>query len=81
MDNNIMKGKWNQVKGRVKQRWGELTDDDIARIDGSKDKLIGTLQERLGRTKDAATREVADFLHSVEQRLNNPEMEKSQPEK
>ncbi|MDO7906681.1 CsbD family protein [Paenibacillus sp. JX-17] len=57
MDSNVFKGKWNQLKGEAKQKWGELTDDDLDVIDGQKDKFVGKLQERYGHTKEAAERE------------------------
>ena len=63
-----IKGNWRQQKGRLKEKWGELTDDDLDRIDGKRDQLLGFLQNRYGRTKDAAEREireVEDSLRSV----------------
>lgn len=57
MDNNVVKGKWLQLKGEAKKQWGKLTDDDLDVIDGEKDKLVGKLQERYGHTKDAAEAE------------------------
>jgi uncharacterized protein YjbJ (UPF0337 family) len=57
MNEDILKGKWNQMKGSVKQWWGKLTDDDIQRIDGSYDKLVGKVQERYGYTKEEAEKE------------------------
>jgi uncharacterized protein YjbJ (UPF0337 family) len=51
-------GKWRQVKGSVKQKWGKLTDDDLDVIAGSRDKLVGRLQERYGLAKEAAEQEV-----------------------
>lgn len=61
MDNNVFKGKWNQLKGEAKVQWGKLTDDDLDVIDGEKDKLVGKLQERYGHSKDAAEREYNDW--------------------
>lgn len=46
-----LKGSWNQMKGKVKEKWGLLTDDDITHIGGHKDRLIGKLQERYGKAK------------------------------
>jgi uncharacterized protein YjbJ (UPF0337 family) len=46
-----LKGNWNQLKGKVKEKWGLLTDDDITHIGGHKDRLIGKLQERYGKAK------------------------------
>lgn len=52
------KGKWNQLKGEAKKKWGKLTDDDIQQVDGDKDKLVGKIQERYGKTKEEAKKEV-----------------------
>jgi len=57
MNDDILKGKWNQMKGSVKQWWGKLTDDDIQRIDGSYDRLVGKVQERYGYTREQAEKE------------------------
>lgn len=58
----ILEGKWNQLKGKVRQEWGDLTDDDLDRIAGKRDELIGTIQERYGRSRDNVEREVNEFL-------------------
>lgn len=61
MNSQTLKGEWNQLKGSVKQKWAELTDDDLTHIEGSRDKLVGRLQERSGRTKEEVEREVDDW--------------------
>lgn len=61
MNADIFKGKWSQVKGSVKQQWGKLTDDDLAYIDGSADKLKGRIQERYGVAKDEADRQADEW--------------------
>lgn len=61
MNNQTLKGDWNQLKGNVKQKWADLTDDDLTHIEGSRDKLVGRLQERSGRTKEEVEREVDDW--------------------
>jgi uncharacterized protein YjbJ (UPF0337 family) len=48
-----LKGKWSQIKGRAKKAWGELTDDDFKKAEGSVDKLVGIIQEKVGETKEA----------------------------
>ncbi|HET6469048.1 MAG TPA: CsbD family protein [Geminicoccaceae bacterium] len=53
-----VKGNWNQMQGRIKQKWGDLTDDDLTRIEGRRDELIGRLQERYGIAKEEAERQV-----------------------
>ena len=61
MSEDTLKGKWRQLTGRVRQQWGDLTDDDIERIGGSTDRLVGAIQERYGKTKEAARKEVETF--------------------
>ena len=62
MNSDVFKGKWHQLKGDVKSRWGKLTDDDVDRAEGDAEKLIGRLQERYGYQRDEAKREVDDFI-------------------
>lgn len=62
MNSDILKGKWNQLKGNVKQQWGNLTDNDVARIEGNYDEFVGVLQERYGYTRERAEREVNDYI-------------------
>jgi len=56
-----MKGNWNEIKGKLKQKYGQLTDDDLAFADGKEDELLGRLQKRLGRTKDELRAEIEDM--------------------
>lgn len=56
-----LKGSWNEVKGKLKQKYGQLTDDDLAFADGKEDELLGRLQKRLGRTKDEVRAEIEDM--------------------
>lgn len=58
MNADILRGKWNQIKGKVRQKWGKLTDDDLDKVEGSRDELVGLIQERYGKSKDAAEKEV-----------------------
>jgi uncharacterized protein YjbJ (UPF0337 family) len=62
MNEDVLKGKWHQLKGDVKSRWGKLTNDDVDRAEGDAEKLIGRLQERYGYQRDEAKREVDDFI-------------------
>ncbi|MGJ8581098.1 MAG: CsbD family protein [Psychromonas sp.] len=57
MNNDIMKGKWKQVSGSVKEKWGKLTDDDIQEIDGNLEVFQGKMQEKYGMEKDEAEKE------------------------
>jgi uncharacterized protein YjbJ (UPF0337 family) len=62
MNADVIKGKWHQLKGEVKSRWGKLTDDDLDRVAGDSEKLIGRVQERYGYARHDAEREVKDFF-------------------
>lgn len=53
MDSDRIKGKWNQIKGDVKRKWGQITDDDLLQAEGNMDKLVGTIQQRTGEHRDA----------------------------
>lgn len=56
-----MKGSWNELKGKLKQKYGQLTDDDLAFAEGKEDELLGRLQKRLGRTKDELRAEIEEM--------------------
>jgi uncharacterized protein YjbJ (UPF0337 family) len=60
MNSDILKGKWKQIKGDMKQMWGKLTNDDVERINGNFDVLVGTLQERYGYSRDQAEKEARE---------------------
>jgi uncharacterized protein YjbJ (UPF0337 family) len=67
MNEDILKGQWKQLRGQIKEWWGVLTDDDLDKIDGQRDQMIGTLQKKYGFTKDQATRELDDRLAQLRQ--------------
>lgn len=67
MNEDILKGQWRQLRGQIKQWWGVLTDDDLDKINGRRDQLIGKLQEKYGFSKDQATRELDDRLAQLRQ--------------
>lgn len=56
MDKLRIKGNWNQVKGKLKEEYGELTDDDLTYSEGQEDQLVGRLQKKLGKSKDEVVR-------------------------
>jgi uncharacterized protein YjbJ (UPF0337 family) len=66
MNQDVLAGKWKQMRGQVKEWWGNLTDDDLDRIDGAMDKLTGTLQERYGWERDRAEREIKTRFEQYE---------------
>ncbi|HVY44182.1 MAG: CsbD family protein [Bacteroidota bacterium] len=57
-----IQGNWKQFTGKVKEKWGELTDDDLTSISGRREQLEGKLQERYGYNKDQVRKEVDDWL-------------------
>lgn len=61
MNTDIIKGKWKQIRGRLREQWGELTDDDLDVGEGHRDYLIGKIQERYGVARDKAVEKVREF--------------------
>ncbi len=61
MNEDIVKGNWTQFKGKVKEQWGKLTDDDLDVIAGKRDQLLGKIQQRLGIARDEAEKQVKDW--------------------
>ena len=68
MNSNEIRGKFNELKGNFKQKWGELTDDDWKQVSGQKDKLLGILQQKYGRTKEQAEKEFDEYWNENENR-------------
>ncbi len=65
MNDDVFEGRWKQVKGDVKRAWGKLTDDDLDKAEGNREKLVGALQERYGWEKTHAEGEFDRFIESV----------------
>ena len=65
MNKDIISGKWNQVKGQARTKWGDLTDDDLDVREGNAEYLAGKLQERYGWQRDRAEQEVRDFERTL----------------
>jgi uncharacterized protein YjbJ (UPF0337 family) len=59
-----IEGKWKQASGKVREKWGKLTDDDLIAISGRRDQLIGRIQQRYGLAKEAAEKQVDEFIRS-----------------
>jgi uncharacterized protein YjbJ (UPF0337 family) len=68
MNRHELEGNWKQIKGQAKEKWGELTDDDLDQIEGRREHLIGKLQERYGKTQAEASEEVDEFFDALEKR-------------
>jgi uncharacterized protein YjbJ (UPF0337 family) len=61
MTNLRFKGSWNEVKGKLKQKYGQLTDNDVAFAEGKEDELLGRLQQRLGKSKEDLRKEIENL--------------------
>lgn len=68
MKKEEFEGAWNQAKGKLKEQWGKLTDDDILRIEGKYDHMIGTLQKRYGYSKERAEEEFRNWKYDKRDR-------------
>lgn len=62
INQDILAGKWKQVRGKARQWWGKLTDNDLDRVSGRFEELVGLVQERYGYTREQAQKEVERFL-------------------
>lgn len=60
MNKLAIKGNWNIAKGKLKQKWGELTDDDLDYAEGKEEELLGRIQKRTGQTREAIERAIKD---------------------
>ncbi len=62
MNSDMLKGKWMQMKGSLRSKWGKLTDNDLTEIQGDTEKMIGKLQERYGYNREQAEKEMNEFM-------------------
>lgn len=62
MDRLTIKGNWNELKGKMKQAYGDLTDDDLSYADGQEDEMVGKVQQRLGKTRE----DVIEWIKSLD---------------
>lgn len=61
MNWDVIEGKWKEMKGAVREKWGDLTEDELEQIAGKKDKLAGVLQQKYGKTKEVIDKEIDDW--------------------
>ena len=61
MNTQQLKGKWNEVKGKLKQKYADLTDDDLLYVEGKEDELYGRIQGKIGKTKEEVQKEINDL--------------------
>lgn len=71
MNEDILKGNWKQVRGKIQKQWSKLTKDEVTAIDGDKKVLLGMLQEKYGLTKDEAKEELSNFYEFVSEETEN----------
>ena len=71
LNRDVLAGKWKQIRGKAKQMWGKLTDNDLDRISGRFDELAGLVQERYGYTREQAEKEVTRFIEQIETNKKN----------
>jgi len=72
MNDDIFAGQWRQMRGQLKQWWGKLADEDFDRIAGQKDKLIGSVQEKYGYTRDMAEQEIEKHFKEYGDKMTSP---------
>jgi uncharacterized protein YjbJ (UPF0337 family) len=65
VNQDIIKGKWTQLGGKLKEKWGKLTDDDVNMLSGHREYLVGKLQERYGIAKEKAETQIKEFERSL----------------
>lgn len=65
MNRDVAEGKWRQFKGQIKEKWANITDDDLEAAEGSSERLIGKLQERQGLAKDEAKAQLDELKRSI----------------
>lgn len=76
-----IQGRWHQIKGKVKERWGILTDGDLEAIGGQREQLLGKLQERYGYAKDRAEKDLKDFEASLDKETREQLKEQAREQK
>jgi len=66
MNKEVFEGRWDEMRGQVKEWWGKLTDDDLERVRGKADQLIGVIQEKYGYTREHAEEEFNRRIHEAQ---------------
>ncbi|MGM0411464.1 MAG: CsbD family protein [Bacillota bacterium] len=64
MNEDLLKGKWNQFKGKIKTQWSKLTDDDLKQAEGNREIIIGKIQEKYGKDKEEAQKEFDEWINN-----------------
>jgi uncharacterized protein YjbJ (UPF0337 family) len=61
MNKNTLRGEWSLIKGKIKEKWGKLTDDDLTEINGKREQLLGKIQKKYGLAKEQAEQELTEW--------------------
>jgi len=69
MNENILEGKWKQLRGYLREKWGDITDDELDQIAGKRDRLAGVLQEKYGYTQMEAEKQIDEFLAEWDEKV------------
>ena len=72
MRKDVLKGQWKQMRGRVKEAWGDLTDDDLSRVEGNWDQLVGKIEERTGQMRMDIENRLSDLLDQFNDSVERP---------
>jgi uncharacterized protein YjbJ (UPF0337 family) len=67
-----VEGNWKQFRGRIKQKWGDLTDDELDQIAGRRDRLEGVLQEKYGKAREEVEKDIDRWMEEEESRFDKP---------
>lgn len=67
MNKDHLEGEWKILKGKIKEKWGQLTDDDLAQLKGKKDQLVGKIQQKYGIAKEEAEKQLAELEKTINQ--------------
>ncbi|HSM79515.1 MAG TPA: CsbD family protein [Bryobacteraceae bacterium] len=81
MNSDQLEGNWKEMKGKVKEKWGKLTDDDLTTINGKKDQLVGHIQKHYGIAKEEAEKQVKEYEGSHRPKFPDKEMPMVEPGK
>jgi uncharacterized protein YjbJ (UPF0337 family) len=74
MNKDIFEGKFKEISGELKKKWGQLTDDDIRKTKGNAEALAGIVQQKMGMEKDEAARNVSEILKGMERKFSTPKV-------
>lgn len=73
----MLKGEWNLIKGKIKEKWGKLTDDDLTEISGKRDQLLGKIQKKYGLAKEKAEQELTEWENRSDHKSHLKEDERN----